>query len=40
MFKELFRLYLVVLVVIRRVIVDDVLGGCRILKGTTVIISL
>ena len=38
--KESLRLYSVVPVVTRRAIADDVLGGCRIPKGTTVIISL
>ena len=38
--KESLRLYSVVPVVTRRAVDDDVLGGCRIPKGTTVIISL
>ena len=38
--KESLRLYSVVPVVTRRAVNDDVLGGCRIPAGTTVIISL
>jgi len=38
--KESLRLYSVVPVVTRRAIEDDVLGGCRIPAGTTVIMSL
>ncbi|CEG01432.1 Cytochrome P450, E-class, group I [Ostreococcus tauri] len=38
--KETLRLYSVVPVVTRRAVEDDVLGGCKIPKGTTVIISL
>ena len=38
--KESLRLYSVVPVVTRRAVEDDVLGGCRIPKGTTAIISL